>query len=1287
MRRSVQSSNLSLSLLAILIIVWGGCDDNNPKATGDLGGVDVEMSTRDMGSDDQDTRGDMKQTRPPCPSPLTIASNPAFAIPFGLISLKPQGGSGRYRFLLTQNSSGAILNELTGAYLAGEAAKTVDKIKIEDLECDGQLDLDVNVVAPMQTSPQEIELTHGTSFTFAIGEGSGDFSFSFAQNASAATIDPASGAYTAGAQEGSDRVTVQDNKTGELAEALVHVVAVSRFIADPASLYLAAGEGFPLRTLGGSGVLDVTIDNALTTIQDDLIIAGDEEGVSTLTLKDRFLGSEASMTVRVIKAQSYPQRLDGELNSYNRVIANVDINGDGHLDAVLGHPEGSVNAYRSGAVYIYEGSAQGLKPTPTRVISGQEYSEELGHDVRVADLNNDGAPELIVSARLADLGAVDAGAVFIFQGVPGKFFSDAAVQSWSGAFAGDQFGYALAVCDVNGDTRPDLLVGAPFNEDRDAQPVRSNQGSLKVFLNYESGWLPKPDQHIYGKLFDAQGLWENEADLRIGQALDVGDFDGDGLCDAFVATNTYDGGRGGVFIYRGKAPDMLGPGGLEELPSLAVQLQDPAVNNPQFARRIAVGDLNGDGKADLLAGAYAWEADNSVAALRDQGGVFVLDGFALPKMPATAWTNESQMTLLGQGNNGSDHYGWHVEAHDVNGDGVDDAIINGRLDEIQGGPGSAGTVFVHYGAKNTPLKLEPDVTFSGQAASDLMGQAFWAGGDLDKDGTSDLVIFAPRADRLGLDLGELLWFSLDDSATPHALDIVANPSGAQQGRAVQFIGDLNGDGRPELATGGIRQSPADPSAQTDAGLVHLYASTATGFESMPAQTLGDFYTHSTTDFFGRNIANAGDFDGDGKPDLVVSSELEDRPSNYNASSYHNPNNCLGFSAGDAGALYIFRASAKADELVEPTPAFILHGSQSSDRIIQVIGNLDVNGDGKKDILYSSYLWDDASNGSESNRGGFGIILGGHAATPDKITVLCDADYTFYGDLANGHLGWSLAPAGDVNADGCDDFVVGARSHSQSFGSQGQVRLYFGWGPTCETNTARMIALAPGVANARVGAGVAGGHDLDGDNIPDLVVSGDTYRVGSDSVGAAWALPGSYLKTLPKERACHEAELGTTAATYSCPVCPPAQVADGTCNPREAKTLRSLTPTGYAGPLLVAGKAPGEAFGTSITLVPGVGPQGRALIGVGSPQADRAGVPGAGGAFFYAVTGAGASSKLDPAPVSIFGGEPSLPGSLLGEELHAISLGAGKAMCVIGGTRSDAVGVDQGAAFVMPFGAP
>ena len=84
------------------------------------------------------------------------------------------------------------------------------------------------------------------------------------------------------------------------------------------------------------------------------------------------------------------------------------------------------------------------------------------------------------------------------------------------------------------------------------------------------------------------------------------------------------------------------------------------------------------------------------------------------------------------------------------------------------------------------------------------------------------------------------------------------------------------------------------------------------------------------------------------------------------------------------------------------------------------------------------------------------------------------------DQANAHLGTGLSRAGDLNGDGYADFAVGARLSDAGAGNQGQVRVILSNfnmnNNNCNINSARMVTLASGSANAQVGASVAGGAD-------------------------------------------------------------------------------------------------------------------------------------------------------------------------------------------------------------------
>ena len=62
-----------------------------------------------------------------------------------------------------------------------------------------------------------------------------------------------------------------------------------------------------------------------------------------------------------------------------------------------------------------------------------------------------------------------------------------------------------------------------------------------------------------------------------------------------------------------------------------------------------------------------------------------------------------------------------------------------------------------------------------------------------------------------------------------------------------------------------------------------------------------------------------------------------------------------------------------------------------------------------------------------------------------IQVVCESGFTATGQATSDYYGVSVAPLGDVNEDGCDDFAAGALGWDYGVGNQGGVQVFFGWG--------------------------------------------------------------------------------------------------------------------------------------------------------------------------------------------------------------------------------------------------
>lgn len=198
------------------------------------------------------------------------------------------------------------------------------------------------------------------------------------------------------------------------------------------------------------------------------------------------------------------------------------------------------------------------------------------------------------------------------------------------------------------------------------------------------------------------------------------------------------------------------------------------------------------------------------------------------------------------------------------------------------------------------------------------------------------------------------------------------------------------------------------------------------------------------DRFGQAVAAAGDVDGDLTPDIVVGAWADDLGGN------------------ESGAVYVY-SGATMQLLYE----FL--GPASGARMgWSVAGAGDVNGDGFADILAG--MPEENSNGTQA---GAARLFSGQDGS-----VLV----TLYGDQAGEAFGWSVAGAGDVNADGYADFLIGAPLADVSGKSfAGYARVYSG------ATGSILYEVSGSAAAAELGTAVAGNLHADGDAFPDFAV--------------------------------------------------------------------------------------------------------------------------------------------------------------------------------------------------------
>jgi PKD repeat protein len=340
-------------------------------------------------------------------------------------------------------------------------------------------------------------------------------------------------------------------------------------------------EGGTRVTLSGSGFLEREAGAAQVFFgaapASDVVVLDD----ATLTCTSPAGLARSSAAVEVRNANGATSVADG-WRWRPRIPGDLDDDGLG--DALLVGGDG---------VYVFFGTELGLADESTAaadlVLRAANANTDFGAEVAAGDLNADGISDLVVSAPLDDGGASDSGAAYVFFGPlaasPTARLSSSANAVFRGAQSGDRLGTGLALGDVSGDGLLDLVLGAPFSD------APGNDGGVVYLHHGRAGFTSQTPAQANVRLVGPSSF------DNFGAALATGDVTGDLVVDLLVgAPNAGSSSAGGVYVFRGGASLVSGPA------SSAMVLISGDGNDEHLGSSLAAGDFDGDGFADLFLG-------------------------------------------------------------------------------------------------------------------------------------------------------------------------------------------------------------------------------------------------------------------------------------------------------------------------------------------------------------------------------------------------------------------------------------------------------------------------------------------------------------------------------------------------------------------------------------------------------------------------------------------------------------------------------------------------------------
>ncbi|MBE0622901.1 MAG: FG-GAP repeat protein [Burkholderiales bacterium] len=475
------------------------------------------------------------------------------------------------------------------------------------------------------------------------------------------------------------------------------------------------------------------------------------------------------------------------------------------------------------------------------------------------------------------------------------------------------------------------------------------------------------------------------------------------------------------------------------------------------------GDVNGDGYADLIIGAPFSDA-NGVSSGRSY--VVFGKGTAFdPEVPLWSLDGSDGFRLTGAA--AGDASGWAVsDAGDVNGDGFADVVISAVYASPNGSSGyyETGAAYVVFGKASFSNDLDANANLnlgdltgsngfrlSGMQTYDHVGITVNAAGDVNGDGFGDVIVGAPYAGPNGffsgagyVVFGQASGFApnldLSDLDGNNGFRIPGLAAYDRTGTRMDGAGDINGDGIDDLIIAAVG---ADRVGAENSGAVYVVFGKAGGFTAdLDSSTLNGTTVDGTNgfrisgaaagDMLGWGLSGAGDMNGDGFADVIVSSQHATVDGVASGAAYV----VFGKESGFASDLNV--------SALDGDNGFRIAGGAAGDQAgFSVRAAGDFNGDGYDDIIVGA----PGAKTGDSPAGQSYVVFGkasGFDASLDLSTLGGSDGFRVSGVGTGDDSGYQVSAAGDINGDGFDDIAVSssrASPHGQT--QAGETYVIFG----------------------------------------------------------------------------------------------------------------------------------------------------------------------------------------------------------------------------------------------------